>query len=109
MWANTSPDGGLIVVGIEDEGKVSGCASVDQSHVNDVEKSPRIYCLDAKVESKRVPLIDHNGHENFVILFRVFHQRVSPSISTRNLNPVVCIRQILNYRATDRNGLRRGI
>lgn len=30
MWANTPPDGGLIAVGIEDNGKIIGCKSLTQ-------------------------------------------------------------------------------
>src|SRR5260221_426337 len=29
MWANTAPDGGVLVVGMEDDGAVSGCPHAD--------------------------------------------------------------------------------
>jgi ATP-dependent DNA helicase RecG len=74
MWANTSPEGGIIVVGLEDKGAISGCVKLSSGQLNDLEKSPRIYCPDARVDSKRVPVIDETGHENFVVLFRVYYR-----------------------------------
>ena len=71
MWSNTSPDGGLLIVGQEDNGEFSGCAALSATPLNDLEKSYRIYCSDARVESKRIIVIDASGHENFVVAFRV--------------------------------------
>src|SRR5688572_30730955 len=47
MWANTPPDGGIIAVGIEDDGRISGCHNVPQSALNDLEKSHYIFAPDA--------------------------------------------------------------
>lgn len=34
MWANTAPSGGLILIGVDDDGAISGCSDVDVSHLN---------------------------------------------------------------------------
>ncbi len=71
MWANTVPDGGLIAVGVEDRGKISGCHRLSNNQVNDLEKAPRRLCPDARVDSKRVEALSHNGEPSFILLFRV--------------------------------------
>jgi ATP-dependent DNA helicase RecG len=71
MWANTVPDGGLLAIGIEDGGKVAGCHSLSSNELNDLEKSPRRLCPDARVESKRVEAITHDGIPSFIVLFRI--------------------------------------
>jgi ATP-dependent DNA helicase RecG len=71
MWANTSPNGGLVFVGIENNGSVSGCEHCTAEHINAIEDGPRIYCPDARVESKRVGVINHKGKEDYIIAFRV--------------------------------------
>ena len=71
MWANTVPDGGLIVIGMEDDGQFSGCHKLTPDQLNSVEKSPHIYCPDAKIESKRIEVASADGAPSFVILYRV--------------------------------------
>ena len=67
MWANTSPDGGLIVVGQDDDGKIPGMKSVPISTINDLEKCGTTYSPDARYHVRRVPI----GEDNFCLLFRV--------------------------------------
>ena len=38
MWANTSPDGGILVIGQEDDGRFTGCAKLDNNQLNRLEK-----------------------------------------------------------------------
>ncbi len=70
MWANT-PDGGLIFVGIADDGELTGCVDAVGKHVNSLEDCGRIYCPDAPVESKRVEFIRADNVPDFIIVFRV--------------------------------------
>jgi len=74
MWANTVPDGGLIVVGMEDKGQLSGCHKLHIKHLNSVEKAPRRLCPDAKVDSKRVAITAADGELSFVVVFRVHYR-----------------------------------
>ena len=71
MWANTSPDGGLVVSGMKDKGEFIGCASLSPKQINNLEKVPHQFCPDAKVDTKRVPVRNLNGQQDFVLLFRV--------------------------------------
>jgi ATP-dependent DNA helicase RecG len=71
MWANTPPDGGLIAVGVEDGGKVLGCHRLSNNQLNELEKAPRRLCPDARVDSKRIEAISHDGQASFIELFRV--------------------------------------
>ena len=71
MWANTVPEGGLIAVGIEDGGKLTGCHTLTTEKLNELEKSPYRLCPDARVESKRVEVSTGQVSSSFVVLFRV--------------------------------------
>src|SRR3954463_5101181 len=71
MWANTVPDGGLIAIGIEDNGKISGCQSLSQSELNEREQAGKTYCPDARNESKLVSVQNSNGDSDFILLIRV--------------------------------------
>jgi len=74
MWANTLPEGGLLVVGMENNGSFSGCHKLSQNQVNEIEKCHQTYCPDARTESKRVRVVASDGTESFVILFRVHYR-----------------------------------
>ncbi len=37
MWANTAPDGGMIAVGVADDGKLLGCLGAGTTHMNRIE------------------------------------------------------------------------
>ncbi len=71
MWANTLPDGGLIAVGIEDNGEITGCGNLSQSELNEREQTGRIYCPDARHETKLVPVTRGDGQADFILLIRV--------------------------------------
>ena len=74
MWANTKPDGGIIVIGQEDDGMLSGCMKSSQNHINKLEKAGDIYCPDARYETKRINIKLPDGKDDFVILFRIFYR-----------------------------------
>jgi ATP-dependent DNA helicase RecG len=71
MWANTKPAGGLIAIGIEKAGAVSGCAALSVGELNNLEKTHRDYCPDSRPESRRVSVLNAKGADDFVLLFRV--------------------------------------
>lgn len=74
MWANTPPEGGLIVIGMEDDGRFSGCHNLTSKQINALEKSSYIYAPDARVDSKRISVIAEDGVDSFVIVFRVAYR-----------------------------------
>ena len=71
MWANSGPSGGLIAVGIADDGTPSGCHKLSQSQINDIDTAGAIYCSDARVETKRIRILAADGEESFLIVLRV--------------------------------------
>jgi ATP-dependent DNA helicase RecG len=74
MWSNTVPDGGLIVVVVEDGGTISGCHKLHAKKLNELEKAPRRLCPEVRVESKRVEVVAEDGQPSFVIVFRVHYR-----------------------------------
>lgn len=75
MWANTSPDGGIIVSGQLDKKRgFEGCAKLSADQLNRLEECGRTYCPDAKYQSKRVTIINNNGDSDFIVLFRVHYR-----------------------------------
>jgi ATP-dependent DNA helicase RecG len=70
MWSNTQPSGGVMFIGVNNEGAILGCKHCEPNHLNDLETARR-YCPDARYDLKRVPVLDHKGEENFVIVMRV--------------------------------------
>ena len=74
MWANTAPEGGLIFLGLEDNGSISGCSSLSEQELNEREKANHTYTPDARSESKRIQVLNRNGQQDFILAIRVFYR-----------------------------------
>ena len=74
MWANTLPDGGLVVLGMENDGSFSGCLLLENTGLNKREKVGQTHCPDAHYESKRISVTNPKGDRDFIVLFRVFYR-----------------------------------
>jgi ATP-dependent DNA helicase RecG len=74
MWANSLPDGGIIAVGLEDDGTISGCSSLTQEKLNNLEQTGMVYCPDSRYQSKRISVTRPDLQEDFIILFRVCYR-----------------------------------
>jgi len=86
MWANTPPSGGLIAIGMEDNGQISGCLQAGTEHINNLETSGRNFCPDARYDVKRVDVHrSDDGQRDYVLLFLVYY-RSDPKVvrTTRN-------------------------
>jgi ATP-dependent DNA helicase RecG len=70
MWANT-PEGGLIALGVEDDGRWTGCVLLSDKELNARESAGKVYCPEATCRSKRVPFVDDQGKPDFLVLFLV--------------------------------------
>jgi ATP-dependent DNA helicase RecG len=83
MWANTSPEGGIVVIGQDDKGPLLGCSALTQHDLNRIEKTAMDYCPDAKNVSKRVEVLNPEGKRDFVVVFRVYYRpdRVVKTVS----------------------------
>ena len=74
IWANTRPAGGLLAVGIEKDGTVTGCIGLSPQGLNSLEKTGREICTDCREEMKRLPVVNVNGEDDFVLLIRVSYR-----------------------------------
>lgn len=70
MWANTA-GGGLIVVGMEDDGAPTGCLHLSVESVNEIERCGVVFAPQAQVSSRRVEFVDASGLPNYLILLHV--------------------------------------
>lgn len=84
MWANTPPEGGLIIVGMSDKGKFLGCHSLDSHQLNALEKANYIYAPEARVDSKRVHVVAEDGSDSFVLVFRVGYREDKVVLTSSN-------------------------
>jgi ATP-dependent DNA helicase RecG len=84
MWANTKPDGGIIVVGQENDGAMSGCIKGGQNQINEVERAGNVHCPDARYETKKVDVRLPDGTADFVIMLRIFYREDKLVRTVRN-------------------------
>lgn len=76
MWANTPPNGGIIAIGVEDKGELSGLSTVGTRHVNDLERTGDVCCPDARYETKRDYVTNADGRPDQILLIRVhYHEK----------------------------------
>ena len=76
MWANTAPDGGVIVIGMEDgkAGSISGCSTLSTHQLNRLESTRIDFCADSRSQSKRVEAINSSGQPDYLLVIRVFYR-----------------------------------
>lgn len=73
MWANTAPHGGIIAVGVADNGEMTGVLSASVSHLNNLERTGDTHCPDAKYEYKRTEIRNAAGEVDQIVLFRIHY------------------------------------
>jgi len=73
VWANTAPDGGLILFGASDDGTPLGLSRLPQERLNDIERAGNVYCPDARYETKRIGATNPKGEPDFLLLIRVHY------------------------------------
>lgn len=66
-----SVDGGVLAIGIEEDGTVSGCSHLEQDRLSELERLGENHCPDGRFETKRVPAKNKSGNDDFVILARI--------------------------------------
>jgi ATP-dependent DNA helicase RecG len=74
MWANTTPDGGLLALGMEDDGSFSGCSRLSHGELNEREKAAFTFCPDSRTDSNRLAVTNKQGQQDFIILFRTYYR-----------------------------------
>lgn len=72
MFANRSPEGGIILVGVENDGTITGCKRASTEHVNAIEKAGSVYCPDARgSEIKRLEIANNEGETDYILALRI--------------------------------------
>jgi ATP-dependent DNA helicase RecG len=75
MWANTAPDGGIIVIGMEDDCSISGCQNRSTDEMNRLESVRIQFCPDSRSESKRIAAINsRTGRKDYLLIIRVLYR-----------------------------------
>lgn len=74
MYANTQPHGGVIVIGVESDGELTGCKKLSTNQLNAIELMGNHYCPDARFEMKRVPVTNSSGDPDFVVAVHVHYR-----------------------------------
>lgn len=73
MWSNTPPDGGLIVIGMSNDGVFEGIHKSSVGHINDLEKAGDIYSPDTRYDTKRIRIQTAKGSPDELLLIRVYY------------------------------------
>jgi ATP-dependent DNA helicase RecG len=82
MWSNTPPEGGLIAIGIENDGSISGCMKTSQEHMNNLENAGRVFCPDARYDVKKVVVQLPDETQDYILLIRVHYRRKGAIVRT---------------------------
>lgn len=70
-FANSSVEGGLVVLGVEKDKNVVGINIVGQEKINKLIQAQRTFCPLAKVEYKEILITNNKGQEDRLLLFYV--------------------------------------
>jgi ATP-dependent DNA helicase RecG len=65
--------GGVVVIGVEKDGTVSGCRGVGEAKVRELEAFGASGCEGGRFETKRMQCLNHKGEDDFIILARVYY------------------------------------
>jgi ATP-dependent DNA helicase RecG len=71
MWANTPPDGGVLVLGIEDDGTITGSSHVAAQQVDNERRVRSDLVRDAPFSSRRILVRTTDGRSDSLLLLRV--------------------------------------
>jgi ATP-dependent DNA helicase RecG len=84
MWANTQPNGGIIVVGINKDKTFEGCSLLSPNQLNELERTADTFCIDAFYKIKRIPIKrDKDNSDDFIIVFYIEYN-ISKVVHTTN-------------------------
>jgi ATP-dependent DNA helicase RecG len=74
MWANTQPHGGLIIIGVENNGEVTGCLNIGADKISNFEQVGPTQCPDARFDVRRIETKRSDGSPDFLMLIRVYYR-----------------------------------
>jgi ATP-dependent DNA helicase RecG len=73
MWANTQPHGGIVFIGIENDGRLTGCKCASQDQINELRTVSRL-CPDARIEFKNIAIKNEKSEDDYVLVLRVYYR-----------------------------------
>lgn len=65
--------GGVVAVGIDDDGNIEGCATLPGDRLAEIERFGDNVCPSGKFETRRLHTVNQNGQEDFIVLVRVYY------------------------------------
>lgn len=65
-------EGGIVAIGIERDGTVTGCSSLSEEKVQQLEFMGRDHCADGRFVTNRLQVVNSKGKPDFIIRARVF-------------------------------------
>ena len=68
-----SVDGGVLAIGVEKNGEITGCGHLEQSRLADVETCGVKLCPDGRFKSCRLLVKNKYGNDDFIVLVRIFY------------------------------------
>lgn len=74
MWADTAPDGGVILLRVENDGVLSGCSGVAQKRLNELQRAGEVFVPDARSRCRNVGIVNAKGEKDYIIAIRVFYR-----------------------------------
>mgnify|MGYP000548383128 CR=1 FL=1 len=66
-----SVDGGVLAIGFEKDGTLSGCVHLEQDRLSELERLGENNCPDGRFETRRLSAKNSKGEDDFVILARI--------------------------------------
>ncbi|USU05307.1 hypothetical protein NF701_00425 [Sphingomonadaceae bacterium OTU29THOMA1] len=66
-------EGGVVAVGIEKDGRVTGCKRLAEHKLQEIESGGRDNCPDGRFETRRVDILNESGEDDFLILIRIYY------------------------------------
>jgi ATP-dependent DNA helicase RecG len=66
-----SVDGGVLAIGIEKDGSISGCERLSQDQLSVVESCGHNLCTDGRFVTRRLPVTNRDGDDDFIVLARI--------------------------------------
>jgi ATP-dependent DNA helicase RecG len=64
-------EGGVIAIGIADDGKIEGCKSLSDARRAEIETAGRDRCPDGRFTSRRIEARNAQGEDDFIVILRV--------------------------------------
>lgn len=74
MWANTAPFGGIILLGVENDGRVTGISSIPLDKINELQRAGDVFCPEARYQCRHIDIINDKGKPDQIIAIRVLYR-----------------------------------